>query len=147
VLNHETNKILVIHPDMVVRDNLTFVLQHSGFQVVSAIEGQQALAQIDRCHPALIIMAEETGRLNVNELCVRIRERCQSPIIILGRDKEEAAGIDLLEMGADAYLTYPLNLRELLARIHSLLRCQAGKAGDGSHSTRETGVLHQEGTK
>ena len=141
------NKILVIHPDMVVRDNLTFVLQHSGFQVIGAIAGQQALAQIDRCHPDLIIMAEETGRLNVNELCVRIRERCQSPIIILGRNKEEAAGIDLLEMGADAYLTYPLNLRELLTRIHSLIRRHSEKAGDRSHSTREIGVLHQEVTK
>jgi len=147
VLNSEMNKILLIHPDMVVRDNLTFVLQHSGFHVVSAIEGQQALAQIDRCHPDLIIMAEEPGRLNVNELCIDIRQVCHIPVIILGRDKEEAAGIDLLEMGADAYLTYPLNLRELLARIHSLLRCQAGKAGDRSHSIRESGVLHQEGTK
>ena len=141
------NKILVIHPDMVVGDNLTFLLQHSGFQVVSATEGQQALASIDRCHPDLIIMDEEPGRLNVGELCVLIRERCQYPIIILGRDKEEAAGIDLLEMGADAYLTYPPNLRELLARIHSLIRRQAGKAGDRSHSTRESGVLHPEVTQ
>jgi len=126
---------------------LTFVLQHSGFQVVSAIEGRQALAQIDRCHPDLIIMAEEPGRLNVNELCIDIRQVCQIPIIILGRDKEEAAGIDLLEIGADAYLTYPLNLRELLARIHSLIRRQAGKAVGRSPSTEESGVLHQEGTK
>jgi len=131
------NKILLIHPDMVVRDNLTFVLQHSEFQVVSATEGQQLLAQIDRCHPDLIIMAEEPGRLNVNELCIDIRQVCQIPIIILGRDKEEAAGIDLLEIGADAYLTYPLNLRELLARIHSLIRRQAGKAVGRSPSTEE----------
>jgi len=144
VLNPETNKILVIHTDREVRDNLTFALQHSGFQVVSATEGQQALAQIDRCHPDLIIMAEEPGRLNVNELCIDIRQVCQIPIVILGRDKEEAAGIDLLEMGANAYLPSPLNLRELLARIHSLIRCYAGKAGDRSHITEESGVLYQE---
>lgn len=147
VFNQETNRILLIHPDMVVRDNLTFILQHSGFQVISATESQQALAQTESRHPALIIIAEEPARLKVGELCVRIREGCQSPIIILGSDKEEAAGIDLLEMGADAYLTYPLNLRELLARIHSLLHRQSEKAVNRSHNTREDGVLYREVTK
>ncbi len=140
------NKILLIHTDMEVRDNLTFALQHSGFQVVTATEGQQALDQIGRCHPALILMAEEMGRLNDNELCIDIRQLRHIPIIILGRDKEEAAGIDLLEMGADAYLTYPLNLRELLAWIHSLLHRHSEKAGEKSHSAREGEVLHQEVT-
>jgi len=115
-------KILVIHPDLVLGDELTFVLQHSGFQVTHAIEGRQALAEVDRTHPDLIVMAEGIHRLNGDELCVRIRGICRVPIIVLGQDHEEAAGINLLEMGADAYLTSPLNLRELLARIRSLLR-------------------------
>ena len=147
MFSHEMNNMLLIHPDKVVEDSLTFALQHSGFQVVSATEGQQALAQIERRHPDLIIMAEEMGRLNDNELCIDIRQLRHIPIIILGRDKEEAAGIDLLEMGADAYLTYPLNLRELLAWIHSLLRRHSEKAGEKSHSEREGGVSHQEVTK
>lgn len=67
-------------------------------------------------------MTEGIPRLNGNDLCARIRELCQVPIIILGRDHEESAGVDLLEMGADAYLTSPLNFRELLARVRSLVR-------------------------
>lgn len=119
-------RILLIQPDIGSRDQLTFLLHHSGFQVAHTIEGGQALAEIDRSRPDLIVMSESSHRLNGDELCIRIRAICQTPIIILGQDHEEAAGIELLEMGADAYLTSPLNLRELLTRIRSLLRRTKG---------------------
>ena len=115
-------KILLIHPNQALQEELTFILQHSGFRVVSAIGGPQVLSEICNSHPDLVLLAEGSHRLNGDELCVRIRELCPTPIIILGQDEEEAAGVDLLEMGSDAYLTSPLNLRELLARVRSLLR-------------------------
>ena len=114
--------ILLIHPDLVLRDELTFNLQHSGFQVVDAVGDQQALTEVHKRHPDVIIVSESSHRLNGDELCIRLRQICRAPIIILGQDREEISGIDLLEMGADAYLASPLNLRELLARIRSLLR-------------------------
>ena len=119
-------KILLINSDPRVSDDLTFVLQHSGFRVVGTSEGWQALAEIRRRQPDVIVMAENSHGLNGDELCLRLRELCQAPIIILGQDQEEAAGICLLEMGADAYLTSPLKLRELLARVRSLLRRYKG---------------------
>lgn len=118
----EMPNIVVIHPDLAVRDKVSFVLQHSGFRVVGAPGAQQAMTELGKGCPDLIIMAEQSRTLNGDELCIRIRELCQAPIIILGQNHEEAAGIEFLEMGADAYLTSPLNLRELLARIRSLLR-------------------------
>jgi len=105
---------------------LTFLLHHSGFQVISTMESEQALAEIYRGCPDLVVMFEGCHRLNGDELCVRIRAICQTPIIVLGQDYEEAAGIEFLEMGADAYLASPLNLRELLAWIRSLLRRTKG---------------------
>jgi len=114
--------ILLVHPDLVLRDELTFNLQHSGFQVVGASGRQQALTEVYSRHLDVIIVVESNHRLNGDELCVRLRQICQAPIIVLGQGSKEISGTDLIEMGADAYLASPLNLRELLARIRSLLR-------------------------
>lgn len=103
-------------------DNLTFMLQHSGFQIVNVAGSRQALAEITRSSPDLIVMRENSRGLNGDELCIRIRELSDVPIIVLGQEQEEVAGVEFLEMGADAYLTSPLRLRELLARVRSLLR-------------------------
>ena len=122
--------ILLIHSGLIWREELTFALEHSGFQVVCASGGQQALTEVYRRHPDVIIVAESSHRLNGDELCVRLRQICQAPIIILGQGSKEISGIDLIEMGADAYLASPLNLRELLARLRSLLRrTQANATG------------------
>ncbi len=123
-------RILLIHPNLVLRDALTFSLQHSGFQVVGASDGQQALTEVYGGRLDVIVVAESSHRLNGDQLCVRLRQICQAPIIILGQGSKEISGIDFIEMGADAYLASPLNLRELLARIRSLLRrTQANATG------------------
>ena len=115
-------RILLIHSNLVLRDELTFSLQHSGFQVVGVSGGQQALTEVYSRHLDVIVVAESSHRLNGDELCVRLRQICQAPIIILGQASKEISGIDFIEMGADAYLAVPFNLRELLARIRSLIR-------------------------
>ena len=80
------------------------------------------MVELDRRTPDLIVMRENSHRLNGDELCIRIRELSDVPIIVLGQEPEEVAGVEFLEMGADVYLTSPLSLRELLARVRSLLR-------------------------
>ena len=115
-------RILLVCPDLAMTDNLTFVLQQSGFRIVNVAGGKQALAEVDRSSPDLVVMRENSHRLNGDELCVRIRELSDVPIVVIGQEEEEAAGVEFLEMGADAYLPSPLRLRELLARVRSLLR-------------------------
>ncbi len=113
---------MLVCPELAMTDNLSFVLEHSGFGVVNAAGSKQALAEVSRSSPDLILMRENSHRLNGDELCIRIRELSDVPIIVLGQEEEEAAGVEFLEMGADAYLTSPLSFRELLARVRSLLR-------------------------
>lgn len=113
--------ILLIHPNPKTITELTSALEH-GFQVVTAVDGQQALAEIPRTKPEVIVIAEALAKMNGDELCMRIREICEAPIIILGEHRKERAGIHFLESGADAYVASPLNVRLLLARVHSLLR-------------------------
>ena len=115
-------KILLVCPDLAMIDNLAFVLQHSGFVTVNTAESKEALAEIGRNAPDLIVMRENSRSLNGDELCIRIRGLSDVPIIVLGQEQEEAAGVEFLEMGADVYLPSPLSLRELLARVRSLLR-------------------------
>ena len=113
---------MLVCPDLAIRDNLTFLLQHFGFRIVNAAEGRQAWTEIGRSSPDLIVMLESSHKMNGDELCIRIRELSDAPIIVLGQEPEEIAGVEFLEMGADAYLTSPLSLRELMARVRSLLR-------------------------
>ena len=115
-------RILLVCPQLAMTDELTFFLQHSGFHVVSTIEDQQAMVEMGRSEPDLVLMRQHSYRLNGDELCARIRQLSAVPIIVLGQDQEEAAGVEFLEMGADVYLSSPLDARELLARIRSLLR-------------------------
>ena len=115
-------RILLVCNDLVMTDELTLFLQHSGFQVASIIESKQTVAEMARTHPDLILVRENIRRVNGDELCIHIRGLSDVPIIVLGHALEEADGVEMLEMGADAYLTSPLNPRELLARIRSLLR-------------------------
>ena len=115
-------RILLVCNDLAMTDELTFFLQHSGFQVASIIETKQVVAEMARTHPDLILVRENNRRVNGDELCIHIRGLSDVPIIVLGHALEQADGVEMLEMGADAYLTSPLNPRELLARIRSLLR-------------------------
>jgi DNA-binding response OmpR family regulator len=115
-------RILLVCSDLLMTDELTLFLQHSGFQVASINESKQAVVEMVRTHPDLILVRENNRRVNGDELCIHIRELSDVPIIVLGHAPEQADGVEMLEMGADAYLTSPLNPRELLARIHSLLR-------------------------
>ena len=121
--------ILLVESDLTLRERLTFVLQHRGLRVAGVSGGDEAVAKIDTGSCDLIVMAESSHRCNGDELCIRIREISDAPIIVLGQDEQEAGGANFLQMGADAYLTFPLNLRELLARVRSLLHRYEMQAG------------------
>jgi len=123
----QMDTILLIHPDPEPAHQLTFFLQHSGFQVLTAADVDQALAHLSTTELDVILMPESLAKTNGDEPCMRIRQKCKrAPIIILGEEKQESAGIHFLDSGADTYIASPLKPRLLLAWIRPLLRRSKG---------------------
>ena len=86
-------------------------------RVTDALDGLRQL--YEEAYPDLIIAARELPMVNGEDPCVRIRQASYLPLIVLG-SREEAA--EVLELGADAYMIKPPILRELVARVRTLLR-------------------------
>ncbi|HOQ97717.1 MAG TPA: response regulator transcription factor [Anaerolineae bacterium] len=97
-------------------------LQASGYQVLTAGDGRTALAIVDEQRPDLVLLDLMMPGLDGYEVCRRIREHSDVPIIMLtarGAEVDKIAGLDA---GADDYLTKPFGVGELLARVRAVLR-------------------------
>ncbi len=94
-------------------------LEEAGHQVVRASDALDGLKKLFQAYPDLIIMAKELLMVDGEEAYFRIRQASYLPIIVLG--SEEGAA-EMLELGADVYITKPPNVSELVARVNALLR-------------------------
>jgi DNA-binding response OmpR family regulator len=120
--------ILVVDDEGNIRDLARMYLEKEGFQVVTALNGQQALDQIRRQRPALLVLDLMLPVVDGWEVCRRVRAGSDLPIIMLTARDDDVDRIVGLELGADDYLTKPFNPRELVARVRAVLR----RAGPGA---------------
>ena len=97
-------------------------LAAAGYRVVHAADGRQALALHAAERPDLVILDWMLPVLDGLEVLRRIRQASATPILMLTARGEEADRVIGLEVGADDYLTKPFSMRELIARVHALLR-------------------------
>ncbi len=117
-----TQSIVVVDDDQKLRDLLQRYLHEQGFEVFTAEDGI-AMDQLLQQHtPDLIVLDLMMPGEDGLSIARRLRARSEVPIIILSAKGEEVDRIVGLEVGADDYLPKPFNPRELLARIHSVLR-------------------------
>lgn len=114
--------ILVVDDDRKLRDLLQRYLREQGFAVVTAEDGVAMDRSLQEASPDLIVLDLMMPGEDGLSIARRLRARGEIPIIILSAKGEEVDRIVGLEMGADDYLSKPFNPRELLARIHSVLR-------------------------
>ena len=127
-MNENTQKILVVDDDARLRDLLIRYLSEQGFDVKGAADGAQMDKARHRDHYHLIVLDLMMPGEDGLSICRRLRGNGdQTPIIMLTAKGDEIDRILGLEMGADDYLPKPFNPRELLARIHAVLRRQAQK--------------------
>ena len=127
-MNEQHHHILVVDDDARLRDLLTRYLGEQGFEVKAAADGQQMDKLRAREHYHLIVLDLMMPGEDGLSICRRLRgQGDQTPIIMLTAKGDEVDRIVGLEMGADDYLPKPFNPRELLARMHAVLRRQGNK--------------------
>ncbi|MBI5464102.1 MAG: response regulator transcription factor [Ignavibacteriales bacterium] len=116
-------KILIIEDDDAILEGLKEALTVEHFDVVSAQDGLRGYEMAKKGNHDLILLDLMLPNLNGTEICKRLRaDRISVPIIMLTSKKQEVDKVTGLELGADDYVTKPFSLRELVARIHAVLR-------------------------
>lgn len=118
-------KILIVDDEKNIVDILKFNLEKEGFETVVAYDGKEAIEKALRSKPDIILLDVMLPVFDGFTVCRKLRERIQTPIIMLTAKEEEVDKILGLEMGADDYVTKPFSPRELIARIKSNLRRSA----------------------
>lgn len=97
-------------------------LEMEGYQTLTAYDGQQTLEQIEAKEPSVVLLDINMPKLNGFEVCERVREFSNVPIIIITAREQEQDLVRGLDLGADDYLTKPFGIEELLARVRAVLR-------------------------
>ena len=115
-------EILVVEDEASIASFVSLYLKNAGFEVRTAENGTDALAAAQAKEPALIILDLMLPDIDGIEVCRRLRQRSDVPILMLTARDEDIDKIIGLEVGADDYMTKPFNPRELVARVKSILR-------------------------
>ena len=114
--------MLVVEDEASIASFVSLYLKNAGYDVATVGNGAEALAAVERDHPALIVLDLMLPDMDGIEVCRRIRRGSDIPILMLTARDEDVDKIIGLEVGADDYLTKPFNPRELVARVKSILR-------------------------
>src|SRR5437016_3904004 len=116
------DRVLVIDDDIELCDLLAEYLAPEGFDVDAVYNGEKGIEQMLSSEYALVVLDVMLPNVNGFEVLRRIRAKSRTPVLMLtarGTDVDRIVG---LEIGADDYLPKPFNPRELVARIHAILR-------------------------
>jgi DNA-binding response OmpR family regulator len=122
VKDSKGQEILVVEDEPSIASFVAMYLKNAGYTVRTAPTGGDALAQVLAEPPDLIVLDLMLPDIDGVEICRRIRQRSDIPVLMLTARDEDVDKIIGLEVGADDYLTKPFNPRELVARVKSILR-------------------------
>jgi two-component system, OmpR family, alkaline phosphatase synthesis response regulator PhoP len=114
--------ILVVDDEEPIRQLASLYLEKEGFQVACASDGPEAIEMAQRQRPALVVLDVMLPTIDGFEVCRRLRQGSDVPILMLTARNEDVDKIVGLELGADDYLTKPFNPREMVARVKAILR-------------------------
>ena len=118
-----TRRILIVDDEPNIVTSLEFIMRKSGFETAVARDGQEALDEVERFRPDLVILDAMMPRRDGYEVCAHLRATGWTDLKIVmltakGRDTEVAKG---LAVGADSYLVKPFSTRDLVEHVNMLL--------------------------
>ncbi len=126
----DSAKVMIVDDEPQARRVLRAALISRGFEVTDARTGEEALESLRSEIPDVILLDLAMPGMGGLAACRLIRESSEVPIMIVSARKTEQEKVDALQSGADDYVTKPLGIEELIARIHAVTR----RPSVGSHS-------------
>ncbi len=121
-MKHMAKKILLVDDEPLIIKGLKYTLEQEGYETLSAADGEEALRVFFDNNVDLVILDVMLPKMDGIQVCQRIRESSNVPIIMLTAKGEDMDKILGLEYGADDYMTKPFNILEVKARIKTILR-------------------------
>jgi DNA-binding response OmpR family regulator len=125
-----TPRILLVDDEHSVQKLLAYPLRKEGYEVVSALDGREALDRLRDGTFDLVVLDLMLPKVDGFEVCRQLRSRSAVPIIMLSAKAEEIDKVLGLELGADDYITKPFSVREFSSRVKAVLRRAALVRGD-----------------
>ena len=119
--------ILVVEDDRNISELIRMYLEKEGFEVRLAYDGGKAVEEYDKRAPDMVLLDIMLPVMDGWAVCSKIRETDKTPIIMLTAKGETIDKVAGLEMGADDYIVKPFEMKELLARVHAVLRRLGGE--------------------
>ena len=117
-----SQKVLVVEDDNNIAELLRLYLQKDGFEVSHAADGGKAVEMAKEIQPDLVLLDIMLPVMDGWQVCRELRKTMKMPIIMLTAKGETEDKVSGLEMGADDYIVKPFEVKELLARVHAVLR-------------------------
>jgi len=114
--------ILIVDDDPIIRKFVRANLEARDYETIMAVDGADALQMVEKELPDLVILDIMMPNIDGFEVCRRLREWSQVPIIMLSARGNLSDKVRCLDLGADDYLTKPFGVDELIARVRSVLR-------------------------
>jgi len=115
-------RILTVDDELSILKFLRSNLEDRGYTVISATNGEEAINIVERELPDFIILDVMMPKMDGFEVCRRLREWSQIPIIMLSARGDESDKVQCLDLGADDYIVKPFSANELVARVSAVLR-------------------------
>ena len=115
-------KVLVVDDEKSIVEILEFNLKKEGYEVICAFDGEEGLKRAIKDKPDLILLDIMMPKMDGIEVCKKVRETSNVPILMLTARAEEVDKVLGLELGADDYITKPFSVRELMARVKANIR-------------------------